>query len=239
METMDAFRQSVQLLALVGAVGLVGPALAGEIGDRAEGDYAEARTCDVWTGPCFANGEVNLRGDHAVMAWSVSHGTVDGVGLDGLRVVVSIDAEGTLGAGFEGRVRAVVFVDDRASERQAEALVSLVKQLAPRHTGDIVKIHRSPITYRRDDQSVRVQVGSRSEVELETTPLMAHCDTICGNETMFYPPIANTEKAACVKTVKHAYRGVDLGPRWSDPNARSAIVGRFVLRQDGEELSRR
>ena len=24
------------------------------------GQYMEARTCDVWTGPCFANAEVNL-----------------------------------------------------------------------------------------------------------------------------------------------------------------------------------
>jgi hypothetical protein len=38
------------------------------------GDYVEARTCDVWTGPCFANGEINLRGDSAILGWSVRKG---------------------------------------------------------------------------------------------------------------------------------------------------------------------
>ena len=30
------------------------------------GKYVEARTCDVWTGPCFANAEFDLTGKNAV-----------------------------------------------------------------------------------------------------------------------------------------------------------------------------
>src|SRR5205807_3392233 len=33
------------------------------------GQYVEARNCDVWTGPCFANADFNLTGKNAVMAW--------------------------------------------------------------------------------------------------------------------------------------------------------------------------
>ena len=36
------------------------------------GDYLESRTCDVWTGPCFANAEMNLGGKQAVLAWKVN-----------------------------------------------------------------------------------------------------------------------------------------------------------------------
>src|SRR6266478_211366 len=50
------------------------------------GDYLESRTCDVWTGPCFANAEMNLGGKQAVLAWKVKEGTFDSVRLDGLSV---------------------------------------------------------------------------------------------------------------------------------------------------------
>ena len=33
-----------------------------------KGDYLETRTCDVYTGPCFANGQVGLCGNDAMMA---------------------------------------------------------------------------------------------------------------------------------------------------------------------------
>ncbi|HUG69079.1 MAG TPA: hypothetical protein VMM76_15120, partial [Pirellulaceae bacterium] len=40
---------------------------------RAEisGHYLETRTCQVYTGPCFANAEVGLAGKEAVMAWRI------------------------------------------------------------------------------------------------------------------------------------------------------------------------
>ena len=44
---------------------------------RAEGltgQYIEARTCDIWTGPCFANSEMNLTGKNAVMGWKIDKG---------------------------------------------------------------------------------------------------------------------------------------------------------------------
>ena len=42
---------------------LAAPAGAAEL----SGKYIEARTCDVYTAPCFANAEMNLTGKHAVM----------------------------------------------------------------------------------------------------------------------------------------------------------------------------
>ncbi len=35
------------------------------------GDYIETRSADVYTGQCFANGEVNLVGNEAIMGWRV------------------------------------------------------------------------------------------------------------------------------------------------------------------------
>lgn len=46
------------------------------------GDYVEARTADVYTGPCFANSEVGLTGQLAVMGWKVTKGSWSGTDLE-------------------------------------------------------------------------------------------------------------------------------------------------------------
>src|ERR1043165_6217395 len=101
------------------------------------GDYVEARTCAVWTGSCFANGEVNLMGKNAVVGWSVTKGSWDGVPVDGLKIVAVLSAEGTLHTKYEGKVASIVFVDKNASEAQAAALVAMARSLAPEHLADI------------------------------------------------------------------------------------------------------
>ena len=196
---------------------------------RIRGDYAEARTCDVWTGPCFANGEINISGDHAVLAWSITEGSFGGVALDGLKVVAALDAQGTFGSGTEGKVRAVLFLDRRANERQRKALTGLVRKLAPKWTKNIVRTAVEPIVFRKSGSRVEVEVGRKGVVKLVTAPLMAHCDKICGNETQYYPALTKVKDSSCAKSVTHRYHGSTLGLQWSDPGARSAVVGRFEL----------
>ena len=50
-------------LLLAVALLLAAPAMA-----QISGQYLESRTADVYTGPCFANSEVNLTGREAVLA---------------------------------------------------------------------------------------------------------------------------------------------------------------------------
>ena len=81
------------VLAFVLAVSLVPAAHAAQI----TGEYLEARTCNVYTGPCFANAELSLTGKEALMAWKVDKGTWNNVNLDGLGAALILHAEGTLG----------------------------------------------------------------------------------------------------------------------------------------------
>ena len=196
------------------------------------GEYVEARTCDVWTGPCFANGEINLRGGNAVLAWSVRKGSWQGVDLKDLNMVAVLDAQGTLTTNAEGKVRTMVYIDERASEEQGKALVSLLASLSPDYAKNILKIEKRKITYARAGQEVSLEVGSRAgssaEVKLQTKPL-SHCDTICGNEGRFYPCLSQTSHIDCAKTVENAYSGSALGLTWSDPDKRSAMLGQFSL----------
>ena len=62
-----------------------------------KGDYIEARSADVYTGPCFANGEVGLVGNEAILAWKITRGDWKGTSLNGLGVVAVVKAHATLG----------------------------------------------------------------------------------------------------------------------------------------------
>src|SRR5208282_2905846 len=94
-------------------------------GQQIRGDYIETRSADVYTGQCFANGEVNLVGDEAILAWHVQSGSWDGVPLDGLTVAAAVKARATLGDPYADPfpAKAVLLVDDEASPRQSAALV--------------------------------------------------------------------------------------------------------------------
>src|SRR5438477_13208444 len=85
------------------------------------GQYVEARTCDVFTGACFANADTGLIGRNAVLAWKVESGTVGGTRIDGLGVVAVVAAPDTLGLKQSAPGKAVVIVDEKATAAQREA----------------------------------------------------------------------------------------------------------------------
>src|SRR5438105_9478032 len=91
------------------------------------GQYVEARTCDVYTGSCFANADTGLTGKNAVLAWKVESGAVGGTKIDGLGVVAVLSTSETLGLKQTAPGRAVVIVDEKATKAQREALVAFAK----------------------------------------------------------------------------------------------------------------
>src|SRR2546425_152785 len=96
------------------------------------GDYLEARSCDVYTGPCFANAEMGLSGKEGILVWSVRQGAWNGVPLDGLNVIAVVRADGTLGdlRYQPRRGKAVLVVDRMATAKQQAALIDLARSLA-------------------------------------------------------------------------------------------------------------
>lgn len=196
------------------------------------GDYVEARTSDVWTGPCFANGEVNLDGQEAVLAWRVSDGEWEGSDLSGLSVAAVVIANATLGDPHAEPLpaRSLLLIDEAASESQRDALASLARHLGGELLDGVESRHAVPISFEVEGAHARLAVGGAetTSVALETRPLGVH-DTHCGNEFIYYPPLTDTVEATPAATLVHHYRGPELGKTWSSPDKRSAFVGRFAL----------
>ncbi|HEV2949493.1 MAG TPA: DUF1326 domain-containing protein [Gemmataceae bacterium] len=207
---------------------LAAPAGAAEL----TGKYVEARTCDVYTAPCFANAEMNLTGKHAVMGWRVDHGAVDGVTLDGLSVVAIVAASDTLGLKQTGPAKSLIFVDAKATSAQRDALV----QLARREGGDLIKnvigVDSAPIELSvgecKEGGCASLVVGKIARIE--TRCVDAKHDKICGNESAFYPPLSKDVEAQTAVALEHSFQGKALNQTWNDAGRRGAYVGSFAIR---------
>ncbi len=195
-----------------------------------KGDYLETRTCDVYTGPCFANGQAGLTGRDAIMAWSVDRGTYEGVDLAGLKVVVVTTATDTLGFGgtlivHPEQIRSVIIVDAAATPRQRDALVQFASQYA-KHAGEIVKVVSAPIDMNLDHFAMVGTLEAGTIVKIVTRKLGTG-DCVCSNEKTFYPPLCDVKNANAAFTVEGQFSGPGLGTRWSNHSTRSAFLASF------------
>ena len=200
-------------------------------GPEVRGHYVEARTCDVYTGSCFANADTGLTGKNAVLAWKVESGCFGGSQLDGLGVVAVIAARETLGLKQSAPGKAILIVDDRATPAQRDALVKLVKAQAGDLVADVVAVRSAPIDLTicpcENDGCAVLKAGA---VTVKTRCLDADHDKACGNETAFYPPLARNVHVRPAGVLQHEFRGTGLRETWSDPERRGAYVGSFAVR---------
>lgn len=194
------------------------------------GDYIETRSADVYTGQCFANGEVNLAGKEAILAWHVQNGSWDGVALDGLTIAAAVRARATLGDPYGNPypAEAVLLVDEQANPQQRAALVHFaqymggellknVEETLPAQMEMIVNHERHGVALLRAGQFATVQTRS-----------LGDHDHVCGNEVTFYPPLTEVSHSMPAVAVTDAYRGPGLGESWDSHGRRSAFVGTFA-----------
>jgi hypothetical protein len=194
------------------------------------GQYVECRTCDVWTGPCFANAEMTA-GKNAVLGWKVDKGEFDGAKLDGLSVVAVVAASDTLGLEQTGESKAILIVDEKATAAQRDALVKLARKQGGDLLKNVTRVEAAPIAIEtclcKDNGCAKLSAGG---AKIETRCLDMHHDKHCGNETAFYPPLAQGVKAEAAVAVSHGYSGKGFRHTWQESERRGAYVGSFEVR---------
>jgi hypothetical protein len=194
------------------------------------GDYLEVRSCDVYTGSCFANSEMNLAGREGMLFWSVREGAWNGTRLDGLGVLAVVKADGTLGdLKYQPRSGdAVLIVDARADAKQKEALADFARTMAGKLIVKVVDVTSAPIEAKLATCSnlgcASVKAGAL--VEIATSCLGGKHD-ICGNEETFYPPLSKVDGAYPVFTDVAAFTGTGLDCTWQIAGKRSAFLASF------------
>jgi Protein of unknown function (DUF1326) len=211
---------------------------------RIRGDYVEARTADVYTGPCFSNAEIFITGHQAVVAWKVTEGSWRGVELKGLSVAAAVLGTTTFSEDDAKAAKSVLIVDQKATSAQRDALVAMAKELGGDRLKNVVAVRTSALIVMVEDHSASAESSEVEHkrhgmphaplamfsapglAEILTRPL-GDGDHFCGNETIAYSPLSRGVSALPAYTLRHKYAGGEFDSRWNDPNCRSSFVGHF------------
>ena len=121
--------------------------------------------CQCWVGEDPDNGDCQ-----SIMAWHFDKGTIDGVDVAGLTFAGVMDIPGNV---LAGNWRAMVYIDDKSSPEQEEALLNLytgklggpVADLV-KLIGEVVGVERVPIKFELEVVSGSVKIGNAAEAEL-------------------------------------------------------------------------
>jgi hypothetical protein len=204
---------------------------AGIPANSVNGNYIEARTADVYTGPCFANGEAEEVGREAVFGWKISSGRWQGVDLAGLAVVGVVRTPHTLGLLSEpvNPAKAVLIIDSRATAEQRTALAAFAAHMGGDLLRDIVQVDYVPIDLAIRDGNIhggtaRLTAGTLATIQ---TRGLTGADHICGNEEVWYPPLTSLEHAMPAYTEEGSFQGSGLNETWSNRFSRSGFLGTF------------
>lgn len=216
-----------------GFLGLMLLALAAVPANAAiRGDYLEVRSADVYVGACYANSEVGLAGDQAILAWKIKEGAWQGVRLDGLSVVAVVKASATLGDPHHNPLpaKAVLIFDERAGERERKALEQFARSMAGQLLANVVRVETAAINMEigEGDNHGAARLVAGGLARVETRSLCAH-DHLCGNEFVYYPPLVDLAHAMPAYTINESFKGQGLGVVWTRADKRSAFVGSFTL----------
>ncbi len=197
---------------------------------KISGEYLEVRSCDIYTGSCLANSEMNLAGREGMLFWAVREGAWNGTKLNGLSVMAVVKVDGTLGdMKYKPRSGdAVLIVDSRADAAQKQALEAFARSMAGSLIAKVVDVKSVPIEASLATCSklgcATVKAGDL--VEISTSCLGGKHD-VCGNEETFYPPLTKVEGAYPVFTDVASFQGKGLNRTWQIAGTRSAFLAAF------------
>jgi len=151
-----------------------------------EGSLLEVCTCNVIC-PCWVGEDPDGGVCEGIVGYHVDRGTVDGVDVSGRSFVLLAHIPGNV---LKGNWRAVVYVDDKASSQQKEALLNaftgkLGGPLADQAQliGEVVAVESVPIDFKVEKGKGTLKVGSGIEAEIE--PLQGATGFTTLNDSIF------------------------------------------------------
>lgn len=135
-----------------------------------EGRLLEVCNCRVLC-PCWIGEDPDNGTCDTIVAWHFDKGTVEEVDVAGTTIVCVAHVPGNI---LKGNWRAAIYIDDKASKKQEEAILKvytgklggpvadLVKLI-----GEVVSVERAPITFDVQGGKGTLKVGDFGYAELE------------------------------------------------------------------------
>jgi hypothetical protein len=139
---------------------------ATQAGYQLEGSLLEVCSCDVLC-PCWIGEDPDQGTCDSVVAYHFDKGAIRGVDVSGLTLVSAVNIPGNI---LEGNWRQIVFIDDNASDEQADAMLDAfsgklggpLADLAEL-VGERVAVERAPVSHDIVDGAGTLKVGDKIE----------------------------------------------------------------------------
>jgi hypothetical protein len=192
-----------------------------------EGRILEVCDCNVLC-PCWIGEDADNGTCDAVLAYRIDQGKIDGTDVSGLTIGMLGHIPGNI---LQGNWRVVVFIDDKASPQQQEAIVNaftgkLGGPLADmaKLVGEVIAVERAPISFSVQEGEGRLRIGTVAEAA------MAPYRSAAGNVTTLNESVFSTipgSPAYVSKASQYRRQGGKYGLRDVDLQNRNAIQGLF------------
>jgi len=135
-----------------------------------EGRLLEVCNCRVLC-PCWIGEDPDFKTCDTIVAWHFDKGTVDGVDVAGRTLAMIAHVPGNI---LQGNWTAAVYLDDKASQKQEEALLGVytgkkggpIADLA-KLVGKVVSVQKVPITFTVQGGHGTIKIGDAGYAELE------------------------------------------------------------------------
>jgi len=180
------------------------------MGFAVKGDYFEACNCDI-SCDCIWLGTATQDFCDVFFAWHVAEGQKDGVDLSGLNAVMAVHTSKRM---TDGNWKVALYLDDRATPEQSEALGAVFSGGAGGHlgavaplVGEVVGVSPAPISFDREGGAMKATVGQVFSMEAEA---------IVGGDGSNPAVISNPSLGAVPQPLTQAKAGhVRYGDHWN------------------------
>src|SRR4051812_37973091 len=132
------------------------------MGFSVQGDYFETCSCDV-SCPCIWLGQATQDACDVLLAWHVTEGQKDGLDLAGLNAVMAAHTPKQM---TDGNWKVALYLDDRATPEQAEAMGAVFSGGAGGHLaalapliGEVAGVAPASISFDRNGGSAQATGG--------------------------------------------------------------------------------
>jgi hypothetical protein len=192
-----------------------------------EGKLLEVCDCGVLC-PCWIGENADNGTCDAIVAYGIDKGAIDGTDVSGLSLCLAVHIPGNI---LQGNWRVVVFVDDKSTSKQQDALLSVwtgklggpVADLA-KLVGEVVSVQRAPISFDVKEGEGTLRIGDVVEA------VMSPYKGATGNNTTLNESVFSTipgSPAYVSKASKYVRKTSKLGLRDVDLQGHNAIQGEF------------
>jgi len=176
-----------------------------------KGSYVETCSCDLMC-PCNFSFDHGATYDYCrvTLVFDIGEGEIEGTDVSGLKVAAIADTPKVM---TEGNWRLGMFVDERATDEQADKLTAVfggqkggpMEGLAPL-IGEMLGVERAPIEVVNDGLRHSVRIGDAIDFEIEDiVPFGIETGRPVRFDGMFHPAGSNLTAAEATRSTINAF----------------------------------